>query len=119
MLKKRKYVIMFFSILLFIISVLPSAAGKFLLSPIGSLKIIGPVIGFFLAFGIYYNWQHIEKIFYFIFGLTIIGDFLILTKSTGEMLWFIVFLSLSHIVLLILFFTSQTIRTHLGLKNKF
>jgi hypothetical protein len=119
MLKERRFFIMFFSIILFIIAVLPSVIGKFLFAPTGSLKIIGPVIGFFLAFGIYYKWQHIEKIFYFIFGLTIMGDFLILTKSTGEMLLFILFLSLCHILLLILFSTSQTIRTHLGLKNKF
>ncbi len=110
---------MFFSIILFIIALVPSVIGKFLLAPTGSLKLIGPVIGFFLAFGIYYKWLHIEKIFYFVFGLTIMGDLLILTKSTGNKFLFLLVLSAVHILLLIIFFTSNNIRTHLGIGKKF
>jgi hypothetical protein len=44
MLKERRFFIMFFSIILFIIALVPSVIGKFLLAPTGSLKLIGRVI---------------------------------------------------------------------------
>ncbi len=115
----RNYFIILFSIILFLVATTPCLLAKYILAPTGSLKIIGPVVGFFLAFGIYYKWKHIEKIFYFVFGLTIIGDFFILTKSTEELLLFILFLTLFHIGLLLIFIFSQKIKEHLHLKIKF
>ena len=116
---KLRIPILVYSIVLFVVASIPSILAKFIISPTGSLKIIGPVVGFFLAFGIYYKWLHIEKIFYFVFGFAIIGDLLILTKSTGNMFLFMLVLSAVHILLLIIFFTSNNIRTHLGIRKKF
>ena len=108
---KNNIFILSFCFVLFITSILPSLLKTYFVSESGSLTIIGPVVGSFLAFGIYYKWKHIDKIFYIIFIPTILVDIFLLPKINSNIFPFGVIVSL-HILILFVFNRSKTINKH-------
>jgi hypothetical protein len=101
-------------VVIFLVSIFPSLWKELFVPQTGNIKIIGPVIGFFLAFGIYHKWKHIDKIFYVVFGLVLGTDlFLLFSSNVNNFIAYLI-LSIAHLSILLVFIYSKSIKAHLN-----
>ena len=102
-----------YSIILFLVSVFPSIFSHLFVSSSSNVMIIGLVLGFFISFGIYHRWRHIDKIFYLIFTATILFEIMIIVNVTSSNPNPNLILGGVHLFLFFLFIFSKSIKSYL------
>lgn len=109
--REERSSILLYIFILFLVCTIPSM-GLVQSGPnSGSVEIIGPEVGFFLALGRYLKWKYIDRIFYFIIAAAIIADIILFMNSKFSVNF--ILLSACHIALLIIFIFSKYIQHYI------